>query len=121
MAHGTKTGGRTAGTPNKATAEIKAIAGMHSVEVVDILIDLARNADSDAAKVSACKELLDRGHGKASQRLDVDANINAANNVDALLEGRRRVAASRSLPKMDCAAITEVDPARTTEYANNIE
>ena len=100
MAQGRKTGGRVAGTPNKATAEIKAIAGMHSVEVVDILIGLARNADSDAAKVAACREILDRAHGKASQRVDVDANINMANIENALLEGRRRVATSRSLPEM---------------------
>ncbi|MGB9153118.1 MAG: hypothetical protein WCD70_08540 [Alphaproteobacteria bacterium] len=116
MAQGKKTGGRVAGTPNKATAQIKTLAGAYSAEAVDILISVARNADSDAAKVAACRELLDRGHGKAKQTIDLDANINATNNENALLEGRRRVAASRSLPKMDYAAIE-----RQTEYANNIE
>ncbi|MDR3448169.1 MAG: hypothetical protein P4M15_00190 [Alphaproteobacteria bacterium] len=114
MAQGKKTGGRVAGTPNKATAQIKTLAGAYSAEAVDILISVARNADSDAAKVAACRELLDRGHGKASQRLDVDANINAANNENALLEGRRRAAASRLVPSTAYASTP-------TEYENNIE
>ena len=114
MAAGRKTGGRTAGTPNKATAEIKSIAGVHSAETIEILINIARNADSDAAKVAACRELLDRGHGKASQHLDVNANINGSNMENALLEGRRRAAASRLVPSSAYASTQ-------TEYANNIE
>jgi len=71
MAQGRKTGGRIAGTPNKATAEIKTLAGAYSAETIKILIGIARNADSDAAKVAACRELLDRGHGKAKQSTEL--------------------------------------------------
>lgn len=71
MAYGRKTGGRVAGTPNKATAEIKALAGVYSAETIEILIGIARNADSDAAKVAACRELLDRGHGKPMQSTEL--------------------------------------------------
>ena len=73
MALGKKTGGRVAGTPNKATAEIKVLAGAYSAEAIEILINIARNADGDAAKVAACKELLDRGHGKAMQNTEISS------------------------------------------------
>ena len=69
MAKGKKTGGRAAGTPNKATADVKAIAGQYSTEAVEILISIARASESDAAKVSAVKEILDRAHGKAAQAI----------------------------------------------------
>lgn len=69
MAKGRKTGGRVAGTPNKATADVKAIAGQYSTEAVDILINIARTSESDPAKVSAIKEILDRAHGKPAQAI----------------------------------------------------
>lgn len=69
MPKGRKTGGRKAGTPNKATADVKAIAGQYSAEAVEMLIQIARTAESDAARVSAIKELLDRAHGKAPQAI----------------------------------------------------
>lgn len=67
MAAGVKTGGRTAGTPNKATAEIKALAQKHAPAAVKELARLAEKAESEAARVAAIKELLDRGYGKAAQ------------------------------------------------------
>jgi len=77
MAAGRKTGGRVAGTPNKATADVKAAAQQYTSEAVQALAAIMRASDSDAAKVAAIKELLDRGHGKAKQSLDVDADIRA--------------------------------------------
>lgn len=67
MAKGKKTGGRRAGTPNKANAEIKMLAGQHSQAAVERLAWLMVNAESEAAQVGAAKELLDRAHGKAPQ------------------------------------------------------
>lgn len=72
MAKGVKTGGRVAGTPNKATAEIKAIARQHAPEAIEALVNVIRSTDSDAARVSAIKELLDRGYGKSTQYIGGD-------------------------------------------------
>lgn len=69
MAAGKKTGGRQKGTPNKATADIKAIARSYTEEAMAKLIGIVRDSDSDAAKVSAIKEIFDRGYGKARQPL----------------------------------------------------
>lgn len=71
MALGKKTGGRTAGTPNKATAEVKALAQKHVPEVIAELVRLAKSAESEAARVAACKELLDRAVGKAVQGVEL--------------------------------------------------
>lgn len=78
MAAGIKTGGRTKGTPNKATADIKAVAQVYTEEAVNALAVIMRTSESDAAKVAAIKELLDRGHGKPTQSVDLDANVKAA-------------------------------------------
>jgi hypothetical protein len=59
--------GRKKGTPNKAMADIREAAREYTAEGLAILIAVARNSDSDAARVSAVKELLDRGYGKAAQ------------------------------------------------------
>ena len=64
-----KTGGRKAGTPNKATAEIKDIARQYGPDCIAKLWALASSAESEQAKVSAIKEILDRGYGKASQAI----------------------------------------------------
>jgi hypothetical protein len=77
MAAGIKTGGRTKGTPNKATADIKAVAQVYTEEAVNALAVIMRTSESDAAKVAAIKELLDRGHGKPTQSVDLDANVKA--------------------------------------------
>lgn len=71
MAKGRKTGGREAGTRNKATADIKAIAQPYGQEAVTTLAQIMRSAEHPpAARVSAAKELLDRGFGKPQQSID---------------------------------------------------
>ena len=100
MAKGHKTGGRRKGTPNKVTAEVRALAQKHTVTCIKRLAQIAKSKDEKAA-TAACKELLDRGHGRSSQHLDVTGNVTlldyfaalaaedseAATGEDARLEG----------------------------------
>jgi hypothetical protein len=69
MARGRKTGGRRAGTPNKATREIKDLARAHAPAAMKELGRLAVKAESEQARVSAIKELFDRGFGKSTQAI----------------------------------------------------
>lgn len=69
MAAGRKTGGRVKGVPNKATAQLKALAQRHTSEALKTLAKIMKGGDSDSARVSAAKELLDRGYGKPAQAL----------------------------------------------------
>lgn len=77
MAKGQKTGGRTKGTLNKATRDIKEIARGHGPEVIEGFVRLFRDADSDAAKIAAGKEILDRAYGKSTQPIAGDDDMPA--------------------------------------------
>jgi hypothetical protein len=73
MAHGVKTGGRKAGTPNKATADIKAAAQVYTEDALATLAQIMKAGESEAARVAAANSILDRGFGKPRQSMDVDA------------------------------------------------
>lgn len=66
-----KAGGRAKGTLNKATLEIKELARAEGPYAIGRLVTLARD-QSGAVAVAACRELLDRGYGKAPQPHDGD-------------------------------------------------
>jgi hypothetical protein len=48
---GERRGGRKAGTPNKATAEIKELAQVHGPEMIREAVKLARTAKSETARI----------------------------------------------------------------------
>ena len=73
---GERRGGRKKGTPNKATADIKALAMVHGPAAVLQLAALAKKAESEAARVAAIKELLDRAYGKAAQAVQMSGPDN---------------------------------------------
>ncbi|QEK93993.1 hypothetical protein E2544_20140 [Achromobacter insolitus] len=71
-----KTGGRTKGTPNRATADIKALAQVHAVDAVATLAEIMKGDDyPPAARVAAARELMDRGFGKATQPIAGDPDL----------------------------------------------
>jgi membrane-bound ClpP family serine protease len=68
--------GRKKGVPNKATADIKALAQQHGPNAIKTLADImVDNNQPPAARVAAAKELIDRGYGKAKEFIDIDANV----------------------------------------------
>lgn len=63
--------GRPAGSKNKITADVKEIAQAYGEEAVKALVEIVRDGEAPhAARVSAVKELLDRGYGKAKQAVE---------------------------------------------------
>lgn len=60
-------GGRPKGSLNKATKDIKALAQEYAPAALKELARIATKGKSEAARVSAIKELLDRGFGKSPQ------------------------------------------------------
>lgn len=62
-----KAGGRRKGTPNKATADIKALAMKYVPDAMKALHKLATTSLDERVQLAAWKELLDRGVGKAVQ------------------------------------------------------
>lgn len=53
--------------------EIDGIAARHAREVIESLVKLLFYAASEAAKISAAKEILDRGYGKPAVEIGGDA------------------------------------------------
>lgn len=72
---GERRGGRQKGTPNKITAEIKALAGVYTQAALDTLAEIMATGQSEAARVSAASELLDRAHGKPRQAIEHSGSI----------------------------------------------
>lgn len=73
-----KTGGRTKGTLNKLTADVKEAAQAFTNDALDTLAAIMKDKEQPAAaRVSAASILLDRGHGKPKQTMDVDAKVAA--------------------------------------------
>ena len=89
---GSKTGGRIAGTPNKSTAEIRELAGQYGPAALAELARLATNADSEQARVSACKEILDRAYGKSAQTINRTDSVGVIENEISKRELARRIA-----------------------------
>lgn len=73
--------GRKAGVPNKATAEIKTVAQQYGEAAVRKLAEMAglvegvTAAESEQARVSAIKEIMDRGYGKAPQSIEGSLDV----------------------------------------------
>ncbi len=70
-----KTGGRQPGTPNKATADVKALAGNYSAQALETLASIMQDDSAPpAARVSAANALLDRAVGKPRQEIEHAGN-----------------------------------------------
>ena len=67
---------------NKATADVKALAGQYGEDAIKRLAWLMKNAESEAAQVAAAKELLDRAYGKAPASLDLTGKVAVADVLD---------------------------------------
>ncbi len=74
MTLGRKTDGRKKGTPNKVTADIKALAQKHGAEAIEGLLELARSAESEQTRHAAWNSLLDRGYGRSAQVVKGDGD-----------------------------------------------
>jgi len=89
---GKKTGGRQPGSLNKVSADVRELAGQHGAAVIAELARLATEADSEQVRVSAGRELLDRGFGKPAQSRDPIDDHRADDEEVSDLEIARRVA-----------------------------
>jgi hypothetical protein len=73
--------GRKKGAPNKATADVKALAGKYADAAMKELGRLATKAESEQARVAAIKELLDRAFGKSKQAVEFEGALTGALTV----------------------------------------
>lgn len=67
--------GRPKGALNKATATVKEAAQAFTNDALEVLAKIMKSGESEAARVAAANSILDRGHGKPKQALDVEADV----------------------------------------------
>ena len=67
--------GRKKGVPNKVTSEVRSLAQQYGAEVIEMLVDLARNGEAENTRVAAGRELLDRAYGKPTQYEETKGNV----------------------------------------------
>ena len=75
MALGRKTGGRQPGSPNKATAEVRAFASQYGEAALIELARLVGEAESEQARISACNSILDRAYGKSRLSAPIEIEL----------------------------------------------
>ena len=89
-----KHGGRKPGTPNKTVHDIRVLAQGHGPAAIKRLFQLMNEADGETVRVSAARELLDRGYGKALAQIAHTGADNGAIQIQDMsnLELARRMA-----------------------------
>lgn len=62
--------GRKKGSYTKTTAEIRHLAQQYTDDALTALVDILNKGTSETARISAAKEILDRGFGKSAQPVE---------------------------------------------------
>lgn len=91
---GERRGGRQKGTPNRASADLRAIidAVVDPEALVAELARLAREAEREETRVAAIGQLLDRRYGRPTQAAAVAVTLPEADATDDILEKLARLA-----------------------------
>lgn len=63
--------GRPLGAPNKLTRPLKELAAIHSEDCIAVLVELRDHAEAEQVRLAAANSLLDRGHGRPRQEIDL--------------------------------------------------
>jgi hypothetical protein len=63
--------GRPLGSPNRLTQPLKQLAAMHSADCIAVLVELRDHAEAEQVRLQAANALLDRGHGRPRQEIDL--------------------------------------------------
>jgi hypothetical protein len=63
--------GRPLGSPNKLTRPLRELAALHSEDCIAVLVQLRDHAEAEQVRLAAANSLLDRGHGKPRQEIDL--------------------------------------------------
>ncbi len=100
---GERRGGRQKGTPNKATADIKAALRMHGDELVKALLKLTESKD-ERVRLGAIQTARDRGFGKAVQHIEAELSVYDSLSLDA------QQALLAALEMLDTPAVLVTDP-----------
>ena len=66
--------GRPPGTANKLTRPLKELAAQYTEDSIYTLVTLLDHAESEQVRLAAATALLDRGHGRPRQEIELSAD-----------------------------------------------
>lgn len=69
--------GRKPGVPNKVGADLRELAQQYTDQALAALVEML-NGENSPTRLGAVKEILDRGHGKASLTIDGKLGVDLA-------------------------------------------
>jgi hypothetical protein len=92
-----KTGGRKKGSKNRAPNGLQELARVYTAQALDCIFTIMQHGSNEAARVSAAKEILDRGYGKPKQSVDLTGNLTVT-TTHTLEVMRERIRALRDSP-----------------------
>lgn len=117
---GNKTGGRQKGTPNKATAEVRALAAEYGEKAIKELAKLSGvlengdgKAQSETARISALGMLIDRAYGKALPGRPIVLDVPDTSNVEGVTQAIAKI--------IQTAASGEITPAEAGDFCGLLE
>lgn len=69
--------GRKKGVPNKTTLQMRELAQQHGPDALQVLVGIMSFGVSEAARITAAREVLDRAYGRVTQPVEVaDMRVN---------------------------------------------
>ncbi len=68
--------------PNKLTRPLRELAALHSEDCIAVLVELRDHAEAEQVRLAAANSLLDRGHGRPRQEIDMNADQSLTVIVD---------------------------------------
>jgi hypothetical protein len=97
--------------PNKATAEIRTLAREHGPDAIKELARLAKEAQSEQARISASNALLDRAYGRSQAGQLIEIELPDVSNIDGIttaLSAIVRAAATGQITPLEAQALSSV-------------
>lgn len=97
---GERRGGRKPGVPNRATAEIRTLAREHGPAAIQELARLAKEAQSEQARISACNALLDRAYGRSQASQLIALDLPEVSTVEAITQSLTVIVSATATGKL---------------------
>ena len=97
---GERRGGRKAGTPNKATVEIRSLARDYAPAAIEELARLSTEAQSEQARISACNAVLDRAWGKSQMGQPIEIELPDTSTVEGINQALAAIVAATASAKL---------------------
>jgi hypothetical protein len=123
MAFGEKTGGRAKGTPNRVTAEVRALAAEYGEAAMKELARLSTEAENETARIAAIRELLRRAYGDGNSvpiSIDLPDTSTAQGVVKAIAAVVKAVAAGNITPEAGRELASLIETQRRAIETNDI-